>query len=174
MFISFFFFSFYRDDEDGIRGLFCSKVLVSFHLLIKFATVFIFNEVHLKVVSWKSPGRWSLSLQMKASISFSLWKLNIITRCVMVSKAWQSSLSYFAQCVYSWGHGIKELGWGRDKGNSAISNFVYGLHEVTKRPAEKCPQSDWAWGAFCFCLLFRWTITFFYERFYELKILQKE
>lgn len=51
MFISFFFFSFYRDDEDGIRGLFYSKVLVSFHLLIKFATVFIFNEVHLKVVS---------------------------------------------------------------------------------------------------------------------------
>lgn len=30
----FLFFFFYSDDENGIQNLFCSKILVSFHLLI--------------------------------------------------------------------------------------------------------------------------------------------
>lgn len=70
----------------------------------------------------------------------------------MVSEAWQCPSVHSPWCVYSWGLCLKEVGWGRGKGDSAISNFVYSLREVTKRSAENCPQSSCTCSAF-FCLL---------------------
>lgn len=70
----------------------------------------------------------------------------------MMSEAWQCPSVHSPWCVYCWGLCLKEVGWGRGKGDSAISNFVYSLHEVTKRSAENCPQSRCTCSAF-FCLL---------------------
>lgn len=71
----------------------------------------------------------------------------------MMSEAWQCPSVHSPWCVYCWGLCLKEVGWGRGKGDSAISNFVYSLHEVTKRSAENCPQSRCTCSAFFFCLL---------------------